>query len=100
MFTFAARFWTSGTYPCCPKNCDGAISVPGVSASNWYGGYANTTASPVRVGWAMSAVVFGPVRDVPRLGFREGAVDHLPPLGLAVVRPVVRVGSALSVLGP
>ncbi len=30
--------------------------MPGVDASNWYGGYAKTTRSPVRVGWAMSAV--------------------------------------------
>ena len=60
MFTFAARFWTSGTYPCCPKKCDGATSVPGVSASYWYGGYENTTRSPVRVGWAMSVVPPGP----------------------------------------
>ena len=32
-------------------------ACPGVAASNWYGGYANTTTSPVRVGWAMSVVV-------------------------------------------
>jgi hypothetical protein len=60
MLTFALRSWTSGTYPCCPKKCDGATSVPGVSASNWYGGKEKTTASPVRVGWAMSTVELGP----------------------------------------
>ena len=60
MLMFAARFWTSGTYPCWPKKCDGATSVPGVSASYWYGGYENTTRSPVRVGWAMSVVLPGP----------------------------------------
>ena len=38
MFTLAARFWTSGTYPCWPKKADRATSVPGVAASNWYGG--------------------------------------------------------------
>ena len=32
------------------------MSVPGVAASNWYGGNENTTRSPVRVGCAMSVV--------------------------------------------
>ena len=38
MLMLAARSWTSGTYPCWPKKCDGATIVPGVSASYWYGG--------------------------------------------------------------
>ncbi len=50
MLVLPARFWTSGTYPCWPKKCDGAISVPGVAASNSYGVAENTTRSPVRVG--------------------------------------------------
>ena len=37
-----------------------ATSVPGVSASYWYGGKENATTSPVRVGWAMSVVEPGP----------------------------------------
>ena len=37
------------------------MSVPGVAASNWYGGYENTTTSPVRVGCAMSAVLSAPL---------------------------------------
>ena len=65
--------------------------MPGVSASNWYGGSANTTRSPVRVGWAMSVGRARPVRDVPRFGLREHAVDDLPALGSAVAGPVVLV---------
>ena len=37
------------------------MSVPGVAASNSYGGYEKTTRSPVRVGLAMSDVLFGPL---------------------------------------
>ena len=36
------------------------MSLPGVSASNWYGGNENATTSPVRVGWAMSGRAVGP----------------------------------------
>ena len=45
----------------------------------------------MRVGCAMSAVVLGPVRDVPRLGLGVHPVDHLPAFRLAVAGPVVRV---------
>src|SRR6266540_3354021 len=39
---------------CWPKNCDGAIALPGVAASNWYGGRATTTTSPLREGCSES----------------------------------------------
>ena len=55
-------------------------------------GEDDQVAGPGRVRHVGRAV--RPVRDVARLGLGEGAVDHLPALGLAVVRPVVGVGQA------
>ena len=64
---------------------------PGVSASYWYGGYENTTRSPVRVGWAMSVVLPGPFGMERASAFVKARSIIFQPSGLP--SPVQSLGS-------